>query len=397
MLQRNRIVLVIILFQVFLLVPNSLVSANTTNYLYELTELAQLATNGLAYDLESVGDLVYITDMNENNPEGLVIVDVSNPADPLKLGSYYDGEGRPLDVYIKDHLAFVADEFDGLEIINVTDPQNPQKIGEYTDGGDYHDDLYAAEVEIKDSCAFVADVHGGFHIVNITDPTNPRKINFVSTGEGCDGIKIAENFAYVVSTASGLIIFDISNINNVVQMGSYTPSPGFIFPYIYNDLAIVSNHLSNTGEIRILNVSNPSNIRELSQFKGEGIAQRVQVVNQTLYMADGLFGIKLLNISDPTNPFIIGKYGDGSGLAHDVAVKGNIAFVADSRDGLEILEISKNENYQILTSSTPTSTIPTSEVLAPGFLFTIFGLLSLEIMYLVKRKKHSMKLNTYEN
>ncbi|GEM_PF-5196390 len=52
-------------------------------------------------------------------------------------------------------------------------------------------------------------------------------------------------------------------------------------------------------------------------------------------MADGLWGLQVLNISDPTNPFIQSYY-DLPGEARGLSVHGSIQYIATGYDGLFI-------------------------------------------------------------
>ncbi len=51
------------------------------------------------------------------------------------------------------------------------------------------------------------------------------------------------------------------------------------------------------------------------------------------YVADGLAGLQVIDVSNPANPQRVGGY-DTSGYAHGVAVSGNYAYVADDYGGL---------------------------------------------------------------
>jgi hypothetical protein len=334
-----------IILQLVLLVPISHgLASDDTNYPYILTELAQIDTNYFAYDIEVVDNIAYIADADFTwvEPGELVIVNVTDPSNPVKLSSYSNSQGFPCDICVKNDLAFIADQINGLEIINITDPLNPQKIVTNPTNT-----TMTVGVAIIEDIAFVADLISDIHIINITDPFNLRRLNLVSLVGACASIEIVDNFAYVIdhrASLSGLKILDISNILNVVEVGSYMPNADFIHPYISNELVIVVNHQLNTGEVRILNISNPSNIQELSQFKGESVGQKCSVVNQTLCMTDSDFGIKLLDISNPAEPFVIGEYFDDSGIAFDAKIINNIIFVADGPDGLEILQMETTTN-----------------------------------------------------
>ena len=61
---------------------------------------------------------------------GLLVVDISNPAAPLEVGSYDTGDVAR-DVVVKGDHAYVADRIDGLRVINISDPATPFEEGFY--------------------------------------------------------------------------------------------------------------------------------------------------------------------------------------------------------------------------------------------------------------------------
>ena len=60
---------------------------------------------------------------------------------------------------------------------------------------------------------FVGDVHSGIHIIDNFDPKSPKAIKFIQI-PGNEDISVKDNFLYADS-ATDLVIFDISDINNV--------------------------------------------------------------------------------------------------------------------------------------------------------------------------------------
>ena len=60
---------------------------------------------------------------------------------------------------------------------------------------------------------FVGDVHSGIHIIDNSDPKSPKAIKFIQI-PGNEDISVKDNFLYADS-ATDLVIFDISDINNV--------------------------------------------------------------------------------------------------------------------------------------------------------------------------------------
>ena len=75
--------------------------------------------------------LAYVADGNG----GLWIIDVSDPANPVRRGGY-DTPDNTMYMTVAGSLAYVAAGHDGLWIIDVSDPANPVHRGGYDTPGD---------------------------------------------------------------------------------------------------------------------------------------------------------------------------------------------------------------------------------------------------------------------
>ena len=76
-------------------------------------------------DVKVAGDYAYCAFAN-----GLVILDVSDPADPVFVGQLYcQGTGEGID--IAGNYTYLADGSAGLLIIDIADPSNPTLAGNY--------------------------------------------------------------------------------------------------------------------------------------------------------------------------------------------------------------------------------------------------------------------------
>ncbi|HNB72180.1 MAG TPA: hypothetical protein PLS70_13760 [Acidobacteriota bacterium] len=69
-----------------------------------------------------------------------------------------------------------------------------------------------------------------------------------------------------------------------------------------------------------------------------GFANNVDVKDRFAYIACGLAGLQVVDISTPPNPILAG--GAQFGRVVDVVVKGNFAFVAAGENGLKVFDIS---------------------------------------------------------
>ncbi len=91
----------------------------------------------------------------------------------------------------------------------------------------------------------------------------------------------------------------------------------------------------------------------------------VVISNGYAYVADGAYGLKVLSLSQPEDPELVGAYAT-SGSAQGITVEGDYAYVADAQNGLFIINVSDPAD-PILASSLA---IPAKKIdVADGFAY----------------------------
>jgi hypothetical protein len=74
-------------------------------------------------DVEVVGNYAYCAFVN-----GLVILDISDPASPMFISQLYL-QGIGYDIDVEGNCAFIADGFFGLKVVNISNPSAPLLVG----------------------------------------------------------------------------------------------------------------------------------------------------------------------------------------------------------------------------------------------------------------------------
>ena len=150
---------------------------------------------GSVYAVALQGDYAYI-----GVGPRLVILDVSNPAQPPVIGQTGVLPGMVGDVAVAGAYAYVADGEGGLRIVDVSDPAHPAEAGSYDTPG------VAYDVAVSGAYAYVADREGGLRIVDVSDPAHPAEVGFYNTPGYAYGVAVAGAYAYVADREGGLII-----------------------------------------------------------------------------------------------------------------------------------------------------------------------------------------------
>jgi len=423
---------------------------------YSMKKIGQYDTGfGSMSDLFVSGNYVYTTVRRG----GMVTFDISDLSAPSLVSVYDDPTKRVTQdqlwgefdgaltdgVFVEDNIAYLADGSNGLVILNISTPDHPFKVGHYSNGvfsnvfvknnlvfnrdsdsidiidvGNVHEPTLAVEISIcqqyyaciryfavSDNYLYITSSNGLF-IYNITDPYNPVELNCLSDFDGFqitvfeDRLFVIESEWFPTDNKFNLSIFDISNpiaplflgecffeeantyIQNMVVSNFFvyvatyekiyainitnqnspelTGSIEVSFQSNHKKLALSSNdqHL-NSGVIfcadyqqglMIYNFSLPANPYLFSKYSTGYQAKSLYSVDDFVYLCNtkdysappSTFDI--ISIKDPFNPALVGRY-HSTGSIRDVVVHQNLAFLALANEpnnhSLEIIDVSNKE------------------------------------------------------
>jgi hypothetical protein len=169
--------------------------------------LGQLPS-GFAMGLAVNGGLLYVADWTY----GLRIVDAHDPTQLRVLGAVAL-PGLPQDVDLEDNLAVVACREGGVQIVDVSNPAAPVVVGSTATRPDGTSS--AASVVVRNRLAYVPDgAHelGGLRVVDFHDPTNPVVVGSTSDAYGLTHVALDDGFALASDYFffNAVPIFDVS-------------------------------------------------------------------------------------------------------------------------------------------------------------------------------------------
>jgi len=96
---------------------------------------------------------------------------------------------------------------------------------------------------------------------------------------------------------------------------------------------------TNETGLRVVDISDPSQPREVGSYAPPSIINSLVVDGSYIYVATGDSGLRVVDVSDPAQAYEIGFY-DTPGFAAEVAISGNLACIADGDSGLRVVDIS---------------------------------------------------------
>ena len=273
----------------------------------------------------------------------VAVVDVSDPAHITLISSAIHTGGAVEDLFYDaaTQRLFIAADAGGLEIWDVGNPAVPQRISvtPIIYGGV---EAPARSVAVKGDYAYVSADWGYLHWLNVSDPANPvdeglngqggnpsRDLQLASDGylflAGPDVMRYRINDdgslkawgsnqyaqSYEVFAADGYIYID-SGVHTMDILDENASGFPFITNYplsniedifVVGDYAYIANGVDG---FRILDVSDKENVTEAALDDSDG-GSALKVVNGRAYVQVAS-RLRIYDVTTPTSPFVLGAF-----------------------------------------------------------------------------------------
>jgi hypothetical protein len=265
--------------------------------------------------------------------ESLRILDVSEPAAPIEVGTYRI-IGLVDDIAIDGNTLYTATDR-GMRITDVTVRTEPTVVGAY------QDDLFAlrGKVIIAGSYAYLITTDGT-RIIDISKPTAPRLVSIYVGGTYVVDIVVEGHFAYLARAncginpdcEGGLQVVDVSNPSAPIQVENY-PLPGGAYSVAVRGSRLYIGVLNG---IKVLDISDPMHPTSVSDISLAATPHDLLAIGDRLFASDP-GTVSILDVADPTDAHILDSY-NASDSINEIAFADNILYVGTS-SGLHILNI----------------------------------------------------------
>jgi hypothetical protein len=259
--------------------------ANGANMAYD-TGLFEYVGSGLWTDIRDV-----VVDRNYAYcamANGLVILDISDPANPQKIGSLYC-PGTALELVKSGNIVFLADGPAGMFIIDVFDPSQPKMLSNCRTGYNREVFVYDGLVYALSDSSYIGSSHWQLDIINVDDPSKPVLVGKYGVPEwGIQDLFVEGSYAFICEY-DNLLILDISDLSQPVPAGAI----GGFYP------------------------------------------NAIHVMDTLAYVLIAGF-LKVINVADPIHPQIIGEVTIG-GWAIDLDIRDSLAYVTSTWPDFEPL------------------------------------------------------------
>jgi len=324
-----------------------------------MTDRDDAGTDNSVFDitLSSDGQWLYVGDRTD----GIQIIRTSDPDGSLPakvVPVILASNSQVFPIYgldIQGDYLYAAAGGCGLAVIDITDPVTAVELGRTG----YVGNSTIEDVVVKGSNAYAANRSDGVQIIDVANPASPRQrqtiampIGYASTGTY--SIFLHKGAAYVWHVRdngdAGVYIVDL-NIPVDIRLTSEVSLPeaplGMFFagPYAY----VAAGY----SGLRILDITDPTNVTEVGSATTALEAGKVVVAGAYAFVAErgttsgqdfGWGNVEVFDISDPASPVRVSSFDSGSstlsGWVDDIAVSGDYAYLLVTYSGLEVYDIS---------------------------------------------------------
>jgi len=254
------------------------------------------------------GDYAYVANRQwvDHRPCAIDIVDISNPASPSVVAHLDSvGQGVIKQLIKVDSLLYMTSSSDGLIIANVADLLSPALVGSYADTG-------LGRFTISDSVVYVTFDNQGLISFDVSDPFNPIPLDTFLVLVDEESVAVAGDYVYLALEA-GIMILDVTQPENMVL--AQTLDDRFYYDVVANNGYL---YAATGDSLFVFDVStdpaNPSGIGNCRRLDHERGLKSMTIRGSYIICSSGSSGLSVIDISNPTDPRVVGSYGIGEHL-----------------------------------------------------------------------------------
>jgi len=298
--------------------------ALTVSSTLQLELLATFNPQGYSLDVAVRGTIAHLV----VGTKGLLLVDVSDPAQPREIGAH-STRGYAQAVAISGDFAYVANRGEGLTILDVSDPTRPVEAASIDTEGS------AQDVVVIGPTAYLADQRGGVQIVDVAQPVAPRLLATYETRGPAEAIAVRNGVVFAAIGDAGLEIVDVADPTAPTQIATLDLRGDASDVVVTDGLAFVA---AGFRGIRVVDLRDLAMPTEIGYLGTEGEARGLALTTGFLYVAERTEGLSAYALADPENPELVARI-DTPGEAVRVAIAGGVAFVADRERGMQVIRL----------------------------------------------------------
>jgi hypothetical protein len=293
-----------------------------------------------------------------------------------EVGSYQSSDDL-YGVWVADTKAIIGFRFDnnyesGFEILDISNPATPIRLVHKPTFVNLYGTLYNFDPHsfyVVDNTSLYIAANYGLFVSNIQDPANPTEPQLIYR-DNFNGVAVVGSLAYAVGGApDGLAVIDLNSGGRISFLNLPCCTSKI---YVKGNYAYVAD--GPDGGLQIIDISNPSYPRVTGQYLNGRYTYDVWVKGTYAYLATKV-GLQIVNVTNPQAPTFVKEMGSW-GEAVSIFMSGNIAFISSQE--LNMIDITDPTsptllgNYRSLYAGSHVSGNTTHVVVVDNFKARVF-------------------------
>ena len=343
--------------------------------------LGQLTFPDVLYSIETSGTLAYVT----QRQGGFSIIDVSDAAEPVRLGRLQMPGDTAISLALSGSLVFVACGYAGVRIVDVGNPAEPRIIGKIPVVHPYG---MVTSVAVSGGFAYVAEFLGYSSVFDVSDPAAPKLRGRLTDNLTARSIVVSHGVACLMGSGNRLFLVDVSNPDTPVLLrqcygpgsSNFWKSMTIEWPYLtawgdYSPTAMVTYDLSDA--------SNPV---QGSRMTFLNACMDACVVGERLYVTLGQGGLATFDRRDPLRPVTLGSCALPWMRRAKIAVADGFVYMTSGSDTYT----TEPSRFQVVDVRNPNRGIPRGSFETPAWLWSVSAADGVAVVYHYEQNRSSV-------
>jgi hypothetical protein len=301
--------------------------------------------SGVPIEVEARGNICCATFMNPNQPDWLrfSILNVSDPANIQPIASLDSAGGY--DIYLEGQLAFISGYYTGgheFEILNIGDSAHPTRVGSYATPGP-NNGVWAINDWTR---AYVADGFQGLAVLDLSNLGSPQLDTFMLGADLAEDITVNGPWVYVANEQAGLQILSVADPTHPVAVGNYDTfgfRPMYATVAARDSFAYVDSRSGGRRFFRSVDVSDRANPVFAGDCELFNPPEDIVLRDSFAYCAEA-YRFQVVNVARPRQPVLVGSCVTGDLHMAGLWLQGNLAYLAGAYDGIYIVDVTDPRN-----------------------------------------------------
>ena len=278
---------------------------------------------GATYALDVAGAYAYV-----GIGSRIVVLDVTNPAAPHKIGQSAILPGLVQDVHVSGALLVVALGEAGVQILDVHTPAAPTLRGKLDTTGDVR------RLALAPDRIYATDSTGRLQIIGLADADH---LTWLGSYAGqARNVAVVGQIVYLLR-GTRMLVLNASNPANPTLMGTYESTAFLEAVTVVNGLAYLA---ASTQGLEIVNVADPAALAYVGHLVTPGAATGVVVSGSLAYLTAAQDGLQIIDVQNTAAPVLLGVYAYAS-IGSMARISGGHAYVAGKDKNMVIVDVSQ--------------------------------------------------------